>query len=866
MTPEEWQRLRPILESALELDSAHRTAFLDGACTDPSRRREVESLIAAHEQAGTGVLNGTARPAFVLDEEAQFRLLPGKRVGAYEILEEIAQGGMGAVYRAIRADGQYKQPVALKIVRADLGTELTAMRFRNERQILASLDHPNIAKILDGGTTADGLPYFVMELIDGLPITDYCDQHKLSIDARLRIFRTVCSAVHYAHQHLVIHRDLKPSNILITAEGAPKLLDFGIAKILDPSLLPEKMTMTAAGLWMMTPEYASPEQLRGEAITTATDVCSLGLVLYELLSGRRAYRFSSRLPHEIARVVLESEPEKPSTAIRRTEDQVLEDKQEEIALTSERVSVLPGDSSDKLRRRLRGDLDNIVLKAIRKEARERYNSADQLSEDIRRHLESLPVLARMSTVTYRCRKYVLRHKVGVAAAALVCLSLLTGIVMTLREARIARANQLRAEQRFNDVRALANALLFDVHDSIKDLAGATPARQLLVSKALQYLDSLSREAAGDISLQRELATAYEKVGDVQGNPYVANLGDPKGALSSYRKALAIRESLTSRNPDEGQQDLAYDYERIGMALEALEDYSSALEYYRKDLSIHQVLAQATPSARSQERLAGAYFLLAHCYAALQDPKIALENYQKSAAIRETIATQSPFVQSRLAGTYSFMAGIFHTLGDSGQAVLLQRKAFEITKKLADADAHNGTNREFLDESYYWLGFYFENNGDFAQALVNYRRALSDFQALASADPREVHIRQYVGRCHKYIGTTLMATGNIPEGLRSIREALSVYEQLPENTQYLADAYGAMGSAYSRLATKPGLSTTAQTVNWKQARAAYQKSFDLWLVSKSHKALTAFNLHEPDRVKIEVAKCEAALAKLSPPTH
>lgn len=509
-----------------------------------------------------------------------------------------------------------------------------------------------------------------------------------------------------------------------------------------------------------------------------------------------------------------------------------------------------------------GDLDNIVLKAIRKEPGARYASVDQFSEDLRRHMESLPIIARKSTVAYRWRKYVQRHKVVVAAAALVLLSLLTSIALTLREARIARANELRAERRFNDVRALANSLMFDIHDSIKDLAGATPSRKLLVSKSLQYLDSLSQEAAGDMSLQRELASAYEKVGDVQGNPYSANLGDPAGALASYRKALAIRESLTSHNLAEGQQDLAYDYERIGMALEALEDYPSALEYYRKDLSIQRVLAEATPSARSQERLAGAYFLLAHCYGALQDPKSALENYRKSAAIRETIATQSPYVQSRLAGTYSFMAGIFHILGDSGQAVLLQRKSFEITKKLADANPDNGTNREFLDEAYYWLGYYCEDNGDFAQALANYGHALSDFEALASADPREVHVRQYVGRCHKDIGTTLVATGNIPEGLRSIREAFSAYEELPENTQYLADAYAAMGSAYSRLATKPGQSTAAQTTNWKRARAAYEKSLDLWLVSKSRNALTAFNLHEPDRIKIEVAKCDAALARLA----
>jgi non-specific serine/threonine protein kinase/serine/threonine-protein kinase len=865
MTPEEWQRVRPILETALELEPSSRAQFLDSACADASLRREVESLILCHQEAGTDFLHAASVPNFFA-EEARFRLLPGKRVGPYEIVEEIALGGMGAVYRAIRADGQYKQHVALKIVRAELGGEFLATRFRNERQILASLDHPNIAKILDGGATADGLPYLVMEFIEGLPLAEYCDSHKLTIDERLRLFRTVCSAVHYAHQHLVIHRDLKPGNILVSSDGAPKLVDFGIAKILDPGLCAQEATRTA-GPWVMTPEYASPEQLRGEAITTATDVYALGLVLYELLSGHRAYRFASHLPHEIARVVLETEPEKPSTAARRVPEGS-EDKEQKAVATPEGISGLRGDSPLKLQRRLAGDLDNIVLKAIRKAPGERYASADQLSEDIRRHLEGRPVLARKSTVAYRFRKYVLRHKIGVTAAALVCVSLLTGIALTMREARIARANELRAERRFNDVRQLANSLMFDIHDSIKDLAGATPARKLLVSKALQYLDSLSQEAAGDASLQRELAAAYEKVGNVQGDPYAANLGDTAGALASYRKALAIRESLppASRASEEGRRDLANDYEWIGMALETLGDYRGALEYYRKDFAIQELLARSMPSAKSQERLAGVYFLMARCYSDLQDPNSALENYRKSAAIREAIASGSPFVQSRLAGTYSYMAGILDFQGHMDEAVLFQGKALEIATRLADADPTNATYREYRDEGYYWVGFYQEKMGDTSQALPNYRRALADFETLASADPQETRTKQYVGQCHKNIGTSLVARGDIAQGLESIRKALAIFEQLPapENTEYVADAHGAIGLAYSRLAAQPGIPGSARMANWEQACTAYRKSLDNWLVVKGRGALTMYDVHEPERISAELAKCDAALAKLSQP--
>ena len=860
MTPEQWQRIRPILESALELDASKRAHFLDSACEDSYLRHEVESLIAIHEGAGAGFLDSPPVPHPAPEEELRFRLACGKRVGPYEILGEIAQGGMGAVYRAVRADGQYKQEVALKVVRAEFSGQATAVRFRNERQILANLDHPNIAKILDGGTTAEGIPYFAMELIEGLPLTDYCDQHKLTVDARLKIFRTVCSAVHYAHQHLVIHRDIKPTNILVTPDGVPKLLDFGIAKILDPTMLPENLTLTVGGFSMMTPEYASPEQLSGAPLTTATDVYSLGLILFELLAGRLPFRFVSKMPHDVARAVLEGDPEKPSTATVREEPS---EQPTSATLTPQLIRDLHSDSLVKLRRRLSGDLDNIVLKALRKEPAARYSSADQLSDDIRRHLEGVPVLARKSSFPYRCRKYLQRHKVGVAAAALIAASLLTGMVLTLREARIARANQLRAENRFNDVRALANSLMFEVHDSIRNLAGATPARKLLVSKALQYLDSLSKEASGDASLQTELAAAYEKVGDVQGYPDTANLGDTEGALASYQKALAIRESFArNTNIPENQQNLASDYERIGRTSEARGNYREALEFLHKDFLIRKALAEAAPSAKSHEFLAGAYFLMAGCYFGLQDTNSALENYQKSAAIRETIASESPIVQTRLAGTYGFMAPILWNKGDHAEAMLVQRKATEIMKKLSDSDPNNATYREYLDEAYYWTGSYQEKDGDRSQALVNYRRALGDFQGLAAADPHEVRTREYVAMCHSSIGRVLIAKGDFAQGLESTRKAISIYEQQPGFLDDVSAAYETIGVAYSRLAVQPRISRSESLANWAQARAAYQKSLDGWQLLLSRGELVSSSAEVLNRLKGELSKCNAAIPKKS----
>jgi len=311
MSPERWQQVRALFDQASSLALDERNAYLDQACaSDADLRREVDSLLLAHQDAGTEFLNTPAIDLAPRQQKAPSRV--GRRIGAYNILEEIGHGGMGEVYRAGRADGQYEKEVAIKVVRGGYDTASVLERFRHERQILASLDHPNIARLLDGGTTEEGVPYLVMELIEGTPIDQYCDAHNLNVSERLRLFVQVCSAVQYAHQRLVIHRDIKPGNILVTKEGVPKLLDFGIAKILDPAA---SAATTVAG--PMTPEYASPEQIRGESITTATDVYSLGVVLYQLLTGRSPYPKDTRVPHEFARAICEFEPERPSTVVLR---------------------------------------------------------------------------------------------------------------------------------------------------------------------------------------------------------------------------------------------------------------------------------------------------------------------------------------------------------------------------------------------------------------------------------------------------------------------------------------------------------------------------------------------------------------------
>ncbi|HEY0380430.1 MAG TPA: protein kinase [Pyrinomonadaceae bacterium] len=405
MTPERWKQIEEVFQTALDLPPVERRRYIVEACTgDDTLREQVEALVAQHDQAGdfieepafavTGLRSSIERDAPTLISDSMEDPAIGRRVGPYKIVREIGRGGMGAVYMAEREDGEFRRRVAIKLIKRGMDTDFILRRFRNERQILASLDHPYIARLLDGGTTEDGLPYFVMEYIEGLPIYRFCDERNLGITERLRLFRQVCDAVHYAHRHLVIHRDIKPGNILVTAEGVPKLLDFGIAKLLNPELADITIDPTATAMRLMTPEYASPEQVQGMAVTPTTDVYSLGVLLYELLTGHRPYRFLNRAPHEIARVICEEKPMHPSVVISRPYDLLpmhIEGQEGDTLKFLYRSR--GGGSGDTLRRDLEGDVDNIVMKALRKETERRYQSVEQLRDDITRHLDGQPVSA-----------------------------------------------------------------------------------------------------------------------------------------------------------------------------------------------------------------------------------------------------------------------------------------------------------------------------------------------------------------------------------------------------------------------------------------------------------------------------------------
>jgi serine/threonine protein kinase len=804
MTPEQWQRVRPILESALELDPASRASYLDGACADSILRGEVESLIASHEQAGTDVLTPGHPLSVDFDQETRFRLPPGKRIGAYEILEEIAVGGMGAVYRAVRADGQYDQQVALKIVRSELGAEFTATRFKNERQILASLNHPNIAKILDGGTTAEDVPYFVMELVEGQRLDEYCDAQELATTQRLNLFLHVCSAVQYAHQRLIIHRDIKPGNILVTAEGVPKLLDFGIAKILDSNETANQPAQTISLVRLLTPEYASPEQVKGEPITTASDVYSLGVVLYELLTGRTPYNVPTHTPHEVSRAICEAEPEKPSTAVRRALSSGQE--HELVSPAAPARSEVRESSLEKLSKRLRGDLDNIVLMALRKEPQRRYASVEQFAQDIRRHLEHLPVIARQVTFGYRASKFITRHKAGVAAAVLVTVVLLISLGVTLRQARVA-------QRRFNDARQLANSLIFEVHDSIQDLPGSTPVRKLIVDRALHYLDSLSQESRGDLSLQRELAAAYERVGMVQGHYLQNNLGDTHGGLISYQKALKIRQQIAAQSRDSSDGlSLARAYRLVSNQQWALGDHAGALRNITEAVATAEALNNAHPKdLKILSELGSTYEIAAQIQSRRYaggpvDDASSRENYRKAAAIDESMLAIDPEDLKTLNG---YAIDLSH-LGDSFKgadrnvALGYYEKELEIEKKLHQRSTDIRYARG-VAVAYGDIALLYDQMGDHSRALENNARDLAIYEELIRVDPQNTLLQQGLAIAYANTANQIGWTGGTAQSLdymdKSLKIMRGVVVSAPENQQqrgYLAAIYEARGTNLMRL--------------------------------------------------------------------
>ncbi len=543
MTAERWSRVADVFADALAQPPGTRDAFLAQACAgDDDLRGEIESLIAALPD-GDDPFERPAASLFELPAPDDLPSLLGTRIGPYRLVREIGEGGMGTVYEAIRDDDQFRKRVAIKMIKPGRETGLVLRRFRYEREILAGLDHPNIAALYDGGVTDDQHPYFAMEFVEGQPIDAFCAERRLSVRDRLALFGSVCAAVQYAHRNLVVHRDLKPSNILVTAEGVVKLLDFGIAKLLGENPSGDADSLTQAGYHAMTVDYASPEQVRGTPITTASDVYSLGVVLYRLLTGHRPYPLDDRSPAEVVRLVCEEEPPPPSVAVAQGAPSP------EFAETPRKLQIA-----------LAGELDNIVLMAVRKEPSRRYSSIEQFGEDIRRYLAGLPVLAQRPTAWYRTKKFVMRHRAAAAAVAVVIPALLGGIVATVWQARRAEAERAKAEEVNTFLRSM--------------LASVSPSERGRDVTVAQVLDDASGWV-GNLSSRPELDAELRKT---IGTTYVA-LGLYDKAEPHLSRALLLQHRLhgpVDARVADAMNDLADLYEKRGDVQRAESLYTQAL--------------------------------------------------------------------------------------------------------------------------------------------------------------------------------------------------------------------------------------------------------------------------------------------------
>lgn len=905
MNPQHWQKVKNIIEQALEVAPEMRSSYLAEACgEDQDLRREVDSLLTFEEETFDLIERGVF--SAVLDGEPNKKEMIGKRIGHYKIVAPLGEGGMGTVYLAERADGAFEQQAALKLIKPGMDSNAILRRFLTERQILASLKHSNIAHLIDGGTTEEGLPYFVIEYVAGETITDYAERENLDLEGRLKLFLKVCAAVSFAHSNLVIHRDLKPSNILVNRDGEPKLLDFGIAKLLKS----DANGQTATQSFVFTPEYASPEQVRGEKLTTASDVYSLGVILYELLTGRRPYKIDSRNIGEIIRAICETEPGRPSSVVGNLTDQNGGKQTKDGGRQTNPKSEIRNWKS------LRGDLDNIILKALRKEPERRYSSVEQFSEDVRRHLEGLPVAASSDTWKYRATKFVQRNRVAVVAAGLVLLTLIGGLAATYYQARIARAERAKAEQRFKDVRQLANSFLFEFYDTIEPLSGSTPARKLVVSRAVEYLDILASEAANDSTLQRELGTAYERLGKIQGNSYFSNLGDTKGAMKSYNRSLEIRQRLAEADPAnrELQYELARSWRGVGDMLYTANDLKAGLEAYENGIAVlERIVAQEPDNLKYLNAFADT---LTHQgdikgmegFQNLGDTKGALESYRQAVEIGEKIVAAEPD-NAEYLGDYAtrliYFGKMQSVTGDYKGAILSGQKSISLFEKLSAADPDNaeyktrmiivsnsmlpllleeGRSREAFESAQSQikkleemiakdpknvnlrrgLGVLYNTLGgaqlqlkDFTGAIEAYRRSLAIGTEISAADPKSGEARRDVLIARQLLAEAQIEAGEPDAALQNLRQNVSIYEEILKGSgssnqtkDNLAVCLALIGRA---LAVKGDLKNSAET--FRRAASTAEEVLQKSEPNNRSKSRSALSFFEAGKVLKKLGQIE-----------
>jgi len=735
MTTNQWQRVEELFNQAADLPPAEREAWLEQQCGgDTALLERVRALLASDSEAGgfvEGQIAGAVMQFHAVDSRQQSR-----RAGPYILTEVLGRGGMGTVYLGQRDDGEYQGEVAVKLVRPGMDTDFFLARFKRERQAMARLQHPNIARLLDSGTTEEGVPYIVMERVTGEPINTWCRQHKLSVPEILKLYINVCRAVAHAHRNFIVHRDLKPGNILVLVDGTPKLLDFGICKLLLGNPAPDE---TVDGAQMMTPDYASPEQICADPITVASDVYSLGAVLYELLTGQRPHAIGKYTPQEIMKSVCESDVRRPSLAV-------------------------AGNRS--LARELSGDLDTILLKAMQREPERRYESAEQLADDLQRVINHEPVHARPDTALYVVSKFARRNRIPVVMAALLLVALSVGMVSTAMQASLAQGEAAQS-------RKLANAMVFDIHDRIRQLPGSLPARQAIIKLGLEHFDRLAANAGNNPELRKDLAGAYLRMGQVQGAVLGSYTGDTTAALESYRKGVAALEHVPATvDADLLRIDL---YRAEGQILETRK-LADALAMFEAALPVATRLYQKAPDDKQiAKRLADVLQASGSTLRRMERFEAALESMTRSRDIFTGLSRSHPNDKDVLMGlsaTTALVGAVQFRLNRMEDARKSMEDAVKQSEELCRLDPSNIAMQRGRMLAYSHLGDLlgnpnYKNMGDTPGALAAFDSMLAVAEAMYTANPGDM------GPKIDY-GMALGRVAGLP--LRPVPERLDLYRK------------------------------------------------------------------------------------------
>jgi tetratricopeptide (TPR) repeat protein len=812
----DWERVRQVFEAALLQPAEQRASFVAHSCRDqPAIHDQVAALLASHDRASSfletpaGVLLGHSASGHASADPAVDPNI-GRAIGSYHVESCIGHGGMGTVYRAVRDDDAFRKTVALKLVRGGRYSGYFERRFLLERKILAGLQHPNIATVLDGGTTDAGQPYLVMEYVEGQPITEYSAARAASIPERVALFRIVCAAVQYAHQNLVIHRDIKPANVLVDSHGVPKLLDFGIAKLLTSGAEAD-VAPTVTMVPVMTPEYASPEQVKGQTVTTASDVYSLGVLLYELLTGRRPYEVQAESLTAIVKAVCETEALAPSEA-----------------------------AHGRNRAILRGDLDTIVLKALRKEPERRYQSAGELSEDLRRHLEGRPVTARADTIGYRAGKFVRRNRAAVTAAVLIAASLVGGIVTTTWQARLA-------ERRFDEARRLIRSVIFDIQPKLGAVPGTTQLRKELIESTLEYLVALGRDAGDDPRLLRELSASYVQLARVQGIQGNANVGDIQAARRTLGEAEKLVARLSKIDPDDPdslhEAAVLERYLALSFLYEAA--YAPAREHSRRAVDLAERAVKIRPDFQAREDLADTRRTLANS-------SDSAEEFARSQAIYESLLRERPDesrVLRNLSQVYKYAAGLHYQKGEERPGLDLIAKAHAIDEKLLAADPEDPQAQDDLSFSLNQLSWGYSKLGDLTAALAASERSLAMRERMVAQNPGEARAQERLGYVLRAIALLRRQAGDRATSLRDYQRAHAIYTDLRARGYGGAYAASELGSTALELGD-----LESENLHAEEACRWYRQSAAVFGELAARGALRSDSHGEAEKARRAAAAC------------